>query len=205
MFKVITNLGFNRMCLSVTMLYFVVTGIQFWFSDFLITVMNLEKELVFTIFGFVSISGPVFGVLFGGWASSKFFGGYNNPKSLYWMATVSVFAVFMAVPIPYLGYDKVAVQIILLWFMLFCGGMMLPGIMGIMLNTVDENLKTTANSIANTSFNLFGFLPSPYVYGLISDAGDVMGGNKRAAMKVNMTLPAIFSMLIVWQAFDTKQ
>ena len=81
---------------------------------------------------------------------------------------------------------------------------MLPGIMGIMLNTVDENLKTTANSIANTSFNLFGFLPSPYVYGLISDVGDVIGGNKRAAMKVNMTLPAVFSMLIVWQALDVN-
>ena len=89
--------------------------------------------------------------------------------------------------------------------MLFSGGMMLPGIMGLMLNTVDENLKTTANSIANTSFNLFGFLPSPYVYGLISDVGDVIGGNKRAAMKVNMTLPAVFSMLIVWQAFDVSK
>ena len=82
---------------------------------------------------------------------------------------------------------------------------MLPGIMGIMLNTVDENLKTTANSIANTSFNLFGFLPSPYVYGLISDVGDVIGGNKRAAMKFNMTLPAIIPILIIWQAMDARK
>lgn len=185
------------MCLSVTLLYFVVTGIQFWFSDFLITVMNMEKEVVFTIFGFVSISGPVFGVIFGGFISSKL-GGYNNPRSLYWTAAVSVFSIFMSVPIPYMGYDKVGLQIVLLWFMLFSGGMMLPGIMGMMLNTVDENLKTTANSIANTSFNLFGFLPSPYVYGLISDVGDVIGGNKRAAMKVNMYMPMVFSMLIVW-------
>jgi MFS family permease len=89
--------------------------------------------------------------------------------------------------------------------MLFCGGMMLPGIMGMMLNTVDENLKTMANSIANTSFNSFGFLPSPYIYGLISDYGDVIGGNKRNAMKVNMFLPTVFSMLIVWQAIEVKR
>jgi MFS family permease len=104
--KVLCNGGFLRMGLSVTLLYFVVTGIQFWFSDFLITVMNLEKEVVFSIFGFVSISGPVFGVIFGGVISSKL-GGYNNTRSLYWTAAVSVFSVFMAVPIPFLGDDKV--------------------------------------------------------------------------------------------------
>lgn len=80
----------------------------------------------------------------------------------------------------------------------------MPSVMGLMLNQVSENLKTTANSIANTSYNMLGFLPSPYVYGLISDIGDVIGGNKRAAMKVNMTLPAIFSMLIVWHALQVK-
>ena len=88
--------------------------------------------------------------------------------------------------------------------MLFCGGMMMPPLMGMMLNSVDEGLKTTANSIANTSFNLFGFLPSPYIYGLISDAGGKIGGNKRNAMKLNMTLPAVFAILIVWQALDTR-
>lgn len=94
------------MMISVTILYFVVTGIQFWFSDFLITVMNLEKEKVFTIFGFVSISGPVFGVVFGGWVSSKL-GGYNHAKSIYFNAGVSVFSVIMSVPIPYIGYENV--------------------------------------------------------------------------------------------------
>ena len=88
--------------------------------------------------------------------------------------------------------------------MLFCGGMMLPSIMGLMLNTVPENLKTTANSVANTSYNVFGFLPSPYIYGLISDSGDVIGGNKRTAMKVNMTLPAIFAVLITFEALSVR-
>lgn len=104
LWKIISNCGFMRMCISVTLLYFVVTGIQFWFSDFLITVMNMEKETVFGIFTVVSISGPVLGVVFGGWLSSRL-GGYNSPKSLYFMAGVSVFCVFVSVPIPYLGYD----------------------------------------------------------------------------------------------------
>lgn len=165
--------------------------------------MELEKEVVFTIFAFVSISGPVVGVMVGGWISSKL-GGYNNPKSIYLNAAISIFSIIVSVPIPYLGLDIVWLQVTLLWFMLFSGGMMLPAIMGLMLNTVDENLKTTANSIANTSFNTLGFLPSPYVYGLIADSGETIGGKKRDAMKVNMTLPAVFSILIVYQAFIVK-
>ena len=66
--------------------------------------MNMEKETVFGIFTVVSISGPVLGVVFGGWLSSRL-GGYNSPKSLYFMACLSVFSVFVSVPIPYLGYD----------------------------------------------------------------------------------------------------
>ena len=202
--KVITNGGFLRMCLSVTILYFVVTGIQFWFSDFLITVMKMQKEVVFSLFTFVSISGPVLGVVIGGWLSS-YLGGYNSGKSLYFMAAISVFSVFVSAPIPYLGYETKWLQIVFLWIMLFCGGMMLPAIMGMMLNSVDEGLKTTANSIANTSFNVFGFLPSPYIYGLIADYGDVVGGNKRNAMKLNMTLPTVFATLLVSHAFIFKQ
>ena len=46
-----------------------------------------------------------------------------------------------------------------------------------MLNTVDGSQKTTANSLANLSYNLLGYLPAPFVYGAIYDAGE--GGNSR--------------------------
>ena len=194
---VMRNGGFMRMGMSITLLYFVLTGIQFWFTDFLISVMKMEKSSVFVTYGVVSISGPVFGVITGGQVSSKL-GGYNNPKSIKLTALLAIIATIVAVPIPYLGYDFVWLQITFLWLMLFCGGMILPAIMGVMLNSVSENLKTTANSIANSSFNLFGFLPAPYVYGLIADSGEVIGGNKLLAMKINMTLPALFALLITW-------
>jgi len=41
---------------------------------------------------------------------------------------------------------------------------------------------TTANSIANTFFNIFGLLLAPLIYGFISDSGGKIGGNKRQAM-----------------------
>jgi len=58
-----------------------------------------------------------------------------------------------------------------------------------MLNTVDEELRTIANSIANIGYNMFGFLPAPYIYGLIADYGG--GNNKIIAMRFLMSLPVI--------------
>lgn len=59
-----------------------------------------------------------------------------------------------------------------MWFLLFFGGAILPALTGILLNTVEQNQKTVANSIAYLAYNLFGFLPSPFIYGAITDSGD---------------------------------
>lgn len=60
---------------------------------------------------------------------------------------------------------------------------------GMMLNTVEGTQKTTANSLANLSYNLLGYLPAPFVYGAIYDAGE--GGNSRYAMSSLMFSPII--------------
>lgn len=38
-----------------------------------------------------------------------------------------------------------------------------------MLNTVSEFQRTSANSVANLAYNLFGYGPAPFLYGLISN------------------------------------
>ena len=63
---VIGNFNFIRMSAALTVLYFVLTGIQFWFSDYLITVIKINKSIVFDEFAIVSVTGTVFGVLAGG-------------------------------------------------------------------------------------------------------------------------------------------
>ena len=40
---------------------------------------------------------------------------------------------------------------------------------GIMLNSVKESRRTTANSLATLAYNLFGYLPAPFIYGAVSD------------------------------------
>lgn len=75
----------------------------------------------------------------------------------------------------------------------------MPSVTGMMLNTVPEHLKTTANSLSNTCYNIFGFLPSPYVYGAIADMGGV-GTNKRNAMAISMCAAFFASGPVVYQA-----
>jgi hypothetical protein len=43
------------------------------------------------------------------------------------------------------------------------------------LNSVKPQERTIANSIANLSYNLFGYLPSPFVYGFVCE---MTGGEK---------------------------
>ena len=182
--------------LALTFLYFIITGIQFWVSDYLITVLKVEKETVFTTFAVVSITGPVLGVVIGGNVTTAL-GGYNSEKALYLSIIISLMCVLTAAPVAFI--DNFVAFIALLWFLLFFGGSVLPCMTGIMLNTVERQYKTTANSIANLSYNLLGYLPAPTIYGLIYDAGE--GGNARAAMATLMSVPVLSFLFIMASAY----
>ena len=44
--------------------------------------------------------------------------------------------------------------------------MLMPAATGIMLNLIPQTMRTSANSLANFGYNLFGYVPAPYLYGL---------------------------------------
>lgn len=71
----------------------------------------------------------------------------------------------------------------------------MPPVTGIMLNSVDQKEKATANSIAMLVYNLFGYLPSPAIYGLVSD----MAGPKSKipmGFLLYLTLPTVFILCV---------
>lgn len=91
-------------------------------------------------------------------------------------------AVASALPIPWLSEPSDFYLVgILFWLLLFFGGFILPPVTGIMINSVGEFQRASANSIANLCYNLLGYLPAPSVYGLIAAATKIetpSGGNK---------------------------
>ena len=180
------NPCFILLCCSLDGLYFVITGIQYWITDYLINRLNQPESTVFITFGVVSISAPILGVIVGG-NITTYLGGYLTKNSLYVSCVSAFLCLCCSAPIPFIM--NFYVVIVLLWFLLFFGGSILPSLTGIMLNTVDPKQKTVANSLANLSYNLLGYLPAPFLYGVIFDSGK--GKNFLPAMATLMFWPLI--------------
>lgn len=172
-----TNKTYILLVSSITMLYYIITGIQYWASDYMIRIMKKEKTVVFVWFGILSITSPVLGVVVGGKIVTCL-GGYTTKKAVKMTVIIAFFCFLSGLPLPVT--DNFALFLVFLWILMFLGGAILPSLTGIMLNTVPQNQRTTANSIAYLVYNCLGYLPSPFIYGAITDMGS--GGNDRFAM-----------------------
>merc|ERR1711970_207245 len=145
------NIPFLMMVISNTFIFFIMTGIQFWVTDYLVTTLEVPEATVISTFGIVSITGPVLGVVIGGNVTS-YLGGFRSKKALYVTLVMGVLCSCVAAPIPFL--NDFTSFIACLWFLLFFGGYMMPTLSGVMLETIDANFKATGNAVANISYNL---------------------------------------------------
>lgn len=193
--KLMANIPFIMIVLSNSFIFFILTGIQYWVTDYLITDLGAEMNTVHLTFGIVSITGPVLGVVIGGNVTSAL-GGFKAKRSLMLSIVIAIMCVVSAVPIPFI--TDFWAYIIFLWFLLFFGGFNMPCFSGMMLETVDNKFKATGNAVANLSYNLIGFLPAPSIYGFVYDYGD--GGNGTAAMATLMFTPIISLTCVLFAA-----
>jgi len=79
---------------------------------------------------------------------------------------VATSAIGFAIPIPFFSDFRPVIACI--WGLLFVGGFVLPPVTGMMINSIDEQFRASGNSIANMIYNLCGYLPGPFIYGLVS-------------------------------------
>ena len=150
--------------LAICCLLFIVTGIQFWISDYMQIVLQVDPARVFITFALVSITGPILGVVAGGYLIQKL-GGYTNKTALDACFKISILAAISGAFLPLI--DNFPIFVILMWLLLFFGASIVPGLTGIMLSSTPEKTKEIANSITHLCYNLFGYLPSPFLYGLV--------------------------------------
>ena len=167
-FSVIKELIFNKKYIctmfGISCMLFVVTGIQFWISDYMQEVMNIPSSKVYIIFSIVCITAPTLGVLSGG-IFIQYLGGYTNKKALDACFKISIIAGICGLFLPLINYAFIFV--IFMWLLLFFGGSITPGLTGIMIASIPENSKEIGNSITQLFYNLIGYLPSPFIYGLV--------------------------------------
>lgn len=148
-----------------TGLFYVVTGIQYWLSDYLTSVIKVgDPTKIQLYFIFTTLSAPIGGVIVGGIITQSF-GGYNTQKAMKMQCLMGACAVICALPIPF--FSQFYYVGILFWGVLFFGGFVLPPVTGIMIESVKSDQRASANSIANLTYNLLGYFPSAQVYGYI--------------------------------------
>ena len=197
-FSVIKELIHNKKyiftMLGISCMLFVVTGIQFWISDYMREVMNIPSSQVYIMFSIICITGPTLGVLSGGFFI-QYLGGYTNKMALDACFKISIIAALCGIFLPFL--DIVWIFIIFMWFLLFFGGSITPGLTGIMIASIPENSKEIGNSISQLFYNLIGYLPAPFIYGLICK---YTGGSKSRWGLVVLVLWGVLGVICLYFA-----
>ena len=167
-FSVIKELIYNKKyiftMLGISCMYFVVTGIQFWISDYMREILNIPSSKVYIIFSIICITAPTLGVLSGGFFI-QYLGGYTNKMALDACFKISIIAAVFGIFLPF--FDIIWLFVIFMWLLLFFGGSITPGLTGIMIASIPENSKEIGNSISQLFYNSIGYLPAPFIYGLI--------------------------------------
>jgi MFS family permease len=91
-------------------------------------------------------------------------------------------------PVPFL--DNYRAFQVLVWLLLFFGGFIVPVVTGILLTSVKPLERTIANSVANLSYNVLGYLPSPFVYGFVCTLTGGTQSRYGIGLLMYMTIPA---------------
>ena len=163
--KLIKNKSYISTMFGISCSLFVITGMQFWVSDYMQEVIHLESSKTYIIYAIVSISAPTLGVLTGG-ILIQYLGGYTEGKALNACCKLTFIGFVCALMLPVFDYPIIFV--IFMWLMLFFESSVTPGLTGLMISTIPDNYKEIGNSLTQLFYNLIGFLPSPYIYGLVT-------------------------------------
>lgn len=134
--QVITNPLYLSVALGLCSMYFILSGIQFWMTSYLIDILGNNPLHVMIVFSIVSITAPLSGVLIGGTFADKY-GGYkgkNTLKALKLCIAFGVVAFVFSFPIGFL-YSLIYISV-LLWTFLFFGAAIIPVGTGIMVSSV---------------------------------------------------------------------
>jgi len=117
--------------MSVTCLFFVITGIQFWISYYIHMVLEIDEKTVFICFAIICITAPTLGVLSGGYIIQKL-GGYNDTRAIEICLKLGYITGVISIPLPFVS--SLPTFIFLIWLLLFFGGAIVPGLTGININ-----------------------------------------------------------------------
>ena len=167
---VLTNPLYLTVTLGLCSIYFIVTGIQFWMTEYMIGILEIQPVIVVIVFSFTSVTAPLSGVIVGGVFADKY-GGYkgkNTVKAIKLCVAFGFVSFVFAFPMGFL-FDLIYLNV-LLWTFLFFGAAIIPVGTGIMISSVRKDCQATSSSLSQLIFNLFGYFFSPMLTGFVMDS-----------------------------------
>jgi len=150
--------------IALSIIFFISTVVQYWVSDYMKKELKLDADTILIAFVVTCVTGPTLGIIIGGCVVHKF-GGYESKNALIIVCIYGIGAVACSIPVT--QFNSLWGFAVFLWLFLFFGGCIVPNLAGIVLTVLPADLKGPGNSVLNFFKLLVGFLPAPYVYGLI--------------------------------------
>lgn len=203
--KLLNSALYMRLVFALSGLYFIVTGIQFWATIYMVEKVGADPLTVKSGFVLTSITGPLIGVFFGGWLIDKL-GGYKDDSGQSGVVALKVCSylgagavLFACVAAFSLDFWTVLISI---WLVLFFGGAILPALTGIIINAVGEECKNMASSFSMFMYNIVGYAMAPFLSGVVSDAAKDMIWGWRLIML--MSIPSILCAVLAYFAIKSQ-
>jgi len=194
------NKTYLFLCIGLSIIFFMITNIQFWIPDYLVKIRDAPYETVVILFSVICITAPVGGAILSSSIGAKI-GGYESPYALPICISFSLLISIFGMPVPFLPNEYNWLFYLLLWFMIFCGGVIVPLCTGVMISVVEPELRPQASALANLLYNLLGYFPAPFVYGFICEH---TGGAKSNWGMISTFIMAFPSMMFICLAMYYK-
>ncbi|CRG99371.1 sugar transporter, putative [Plasmodium relictum] len=191
-FKEVKKLLKNRLYIIITLgmsnLYFVVTGIQFWITEYMSVVLLTEKIKIVTVSTLCFLTSPTSGVWFGGFVCDLF-GGYKNTNYSKTIKVATAFAISACIfGILSAHLNNFILFSISLWLCLFTGSALVPVAVGMLLSCVDNHQKSLSSAVSQVIYNVFGWFSAPLLSGIIMDIMHKYTNDNRLALKTGFTM-----------------
>jgi len=190
-------------CLVV--LYYVVSAIQSWATEYLSTVLHGEFETIIATFGTTAITAPTLGVLLCSYVVDHKLGGYQSHP-----VNTTLFAILMGTCACMAAVGAVStanfwVCIAMTWLLLFFGGAIVPAVTGLFQEPAERFGREYSNAVAQLLVSIFGYMGGPIATGYIMQKTSTMRGMHIAYLTSILALVSLLGGLAALKAKQLAQ
>jgi len=200
-FRLMATPIYVNLVLGLSCLFFVVTGIQFWVTQFLVEIIGAAKTTVVPVFGVTAITAPLLGVAFGGWFIDRS-GGYKGAEgmahTLKCCSSFGFVAASAAVGCTFVGRSSFGLPLAVgcIATTLFFGGAIIPAATGVLINSVPPDLRRLAPAGSMFVYQVFGYASAPLFSALVMEVAlEAAGLSFDEALKLGFSLVMWWSVL----------